>query len=80
MGDINPAEIYVIQALDKSVCGVDSNFKTYELNLALQVGERVSVFNHNDEPKIQEQDQASGEFLDVPMWGLYHSVAYLGAG
>jgi len=48
--------------------GKTSSYRSYEINLVLKDGSRINVVDHANLPRIQQDAQQLGEFLDVPVW------------
>jgi SpoVK/Ycf46/Vps4 family AAA+-type ATPase len=66
-------DVHALQLLDEQVTSTDSDnraseYISYELNLVLKNGKRVSVMDHGDEKEIKRSAKQLSEFLSVPVW------------
>jgi len=63
------SEIHAIQLLAE-LCngGKNADFYSFELNLVLKNGQRLSVIDHGNEQKIRNDCNMLAKFLSVPIW------------
>jgi hypothetical protein len=45
-----------------------TSFTSYEINLIKKDGKRIHLIDHSNRPKIREDAEKLGEFLEVPVW------------
>jgi len=62
------ADVYAIQLLGKSRDGRSRDFNSYEINLVLESGERLNVFEHRSESTIRADARLLSVFLGKPVW------------
>ena len=69
---------------DTSRSGYDRNremehrtYFSYELNLVLSTGERITVMDHSDAGEVEEAGQKVAEFLKVPVWNVIGDDDYI---
>lgn len=61
-------EIYALQVLSEWVSGNKTSYYSYELNLILKDGRRLSVVDHGSLEKIREDTKRLADFLNVKIW------------
>ena len=74
---INPAdikcaakleEIHALQLVSERCTSKNSSYLSYELNLVLESGERLNIFDHGNLNRAREDAEQLGRFLGRPVW------------
>ena len=70
LSDDDVARIHhaALQLLSEHVSGNDSSYYSYELNLVLEDGRRLSVVDHGDCEQLREDAQLLSQLLGKPVW------------
>ena len=61
-------DIHAIQLLSEYVRGSKSSYYSYELNLVLNDGKRITVIDHGNLKRLREDAQKLALFLGKPVW------------
>lgn len=61
------ADVYAVQLLGR-LSGQSRDFSAYEINLVLESGERLNVFEHRSEAVIRADGRLLSVFLGKPVW------------
>jgi hypothetical protein len=61
-------DIHAIQLLSEYVRGNKSSYYSYELNLVLNDGKRITVIDHGNLKRLREDAQQLALFLGKPVW------------
>ena len=61
-------DIHAIQLLSEFVRGSKSSYYSYELNLVLKDGKRLTVVDHGNLKHLREDARKLAQFLGVPIW------------
>ena len=67
-------DIHAIQLLAEMLLSRRRWFRSYELNLVLNSGERVNVVDHSDLDGIRDDADQLAKFLGVPVWDVIEAV------
>ena len=62
------SDIHALQIVGEWVASDDSSYRSYELNLVLEDGERVNVTDHGNLRRLREDAQMLSRFLGMPIW------------
>ena len=61
-------DIHALQLLSEYVRGNKSSYYSYEINLVLKDGKRITVIDHGNLKRIREDAQKLSQFLGKPVW------------
>ena len=59
------SNIYALQLLSKEICNTSSPYTSFELNLVLQNGERITVLDHGDYHHVKNSAERLAAILNV---------------
>ena len=59
------SNIYALQLLSKSICNTSSPYTSFELNLALKNGERITVLDHGNYQDVKNSGERLAAILNV---------------
>jgi hypothetical protein len=61
-------EIHALQLVSERCTSKNSSYLSYELNLVLESGERLNIFDHGNVIRAREDAEQLGRFLGRPVW------------
>jgi hypothetical protein len=61
-------DIHAIQLVSEYIRGSKSSYYSYELNLVLKDGKRITVIDHGNLNRLREDAKKLSEFLGKPVW------------
>ena len=61
-------DIHALQLISEYVSGSKSSYFSYEINLVLNDGKRMTVIDHGNLKRIREDAQKLSQFLGKPVW------------
>ena len=68
--------IAALQIVEERVRTKNSSYKSYELNLVLEDGERFNVIDHGNYERIKDDAKTIADFLGIPYWDAIAPYAY----